>query len=167
MNNTSHSLRHFAGTVYAFANCCIGFLERWLTPLFQLALRLYVAEVFLRSGILKLSDWSGTLYLFDNVYAVPVLPPHLAAVMGTMGETLLPILLILGLAGRFAAAGVFVTNLMAAISFPDISDLGLQDHKLWGLMLLVLVFFGPGRFSLDQWIKKRCPQRNEAGSFLH
>lgn len=143
-----------AETIYTFSSRCIGLLERWGTPLFQLVLRLYVAEVFFRAGVLKLLDWSATLYLFDNVYAVPVLPPHLAAVMGTGGETLLPILLVLGLAGRFAAAGVFVTNLMAAISFPDISDLGLQDHKLWGLMLLVLVFFGPGPLSIDHWIKR-------------
>lgn len=144
-----------AETIYIFSSRCIGLLESWGTPLFQLALRLYVAEVFFRAGILKLLDWSATLYLFDNVYAVPVLPPHLAAVMGAGGETLLPILLVLGLAGRFAAAGVFVTNLMAAISFPDISDLGLQDHKLWGFMLLVLVFFGPGSLSIDHWIKRR------------
>jgi putative oxidoreductase len=150
-----------AETTYEFSSRCIELLERWGTPLFQLVLRLYVAEVFFQAGVLKLLDWSATLYLFDNVYAVPVLPPHLAAVMGTSGETLLPILLVLGFAGRFAAAGVFVTNLMAAISFPDISDLGLQDHKLWGLMLLVLVFFGPGKLSIDQWIKKRWQAKTE------
>lgn len=148
-------LNDSAETVYVFASRCIEILERWVTPLFQLALRLYVAEVFFRAGVLKLSDWSTTLYLFENVYAVPVLPPDLAAVVGTAGETLLPILLILGLAGRFGAASLFVTNLMAAISFPDISDLGLLDHQLWGIMLLVIVFFGPGRFSIDHLIKKR------------
>lgn len=145
----------FAEIIYVFSSRCIELIERWVTPLFLLVLRLYVAEVFFRAGVLKLLDWSATLYLFDNIYAVPVIPPHLAAIMGTGGETLLPILLVLGFAGRFAAAGIFVTNLMAAISFPDISDLGLQDHKLWGLMLLVLVFFGPGPLSIDHWIKRR------------
>jgi putative oxidoreductase len=130
-------------------------LERWLTPLFDLALRLYVGEVFLRAGLLKLGDWSATLDLFAYVYAVPVLPPHLAAVLGTGGELVLPLLLIPGLAGRFAAAGLSVVNLMAAISFPDISDLGLQDHVLWGLMLLVTLCHGPGRWSLDAWLVRR------------
>lgn len=127
-------------------------IDHWLTPLFDLALRLYIGEIFFRAGWLKLADWSGTLDLFDYVYQVPFLPPHLAAVMGAGGEFALPILLVLGLGGRFAAAGLFVVNLMAAISFPDISDLGRQDHVLWGSLLLVLVFHGPGRLSLDRWL---------------
>jgi putative oxidoreductase len=130
-------------------------LDRWLTPLFDLALRVYVAQVFFRSGWLKISDWSGTLDLFDYVYAVPLLPPHVAAVLGTAGELGLSVLLVLGLAGRFAAAGLFVTNWVAAISFPDISDLGLQDHVLWGALLLVAVFHGPGKLSLDAWLRRR------------
>ena len=148
------SLPRPIAATYGFSSKVIGYVERWLTPLFDLALRLYVAEVFFRSGILKISDWSGTLNLFDYVYAVPVLPPHLAAVMGTAGELILPVLLVLGLAGRFAAAGLFVTNVMAAISFPDISDLGLQDHVLWGALLLVPVFHGLGRWSFDAWFDK-------------
>lgn len=142
---------------YRLACHATDFLQRHLTPWFDLALRLYVAEVFFRSGVLKISDWSGTLNLFDYVYAVPVLPPHLAAVLGTAGELCLPVLLVLGLAGRFAAAGLFVTNLMAAISFPDISDLGRQDHVLWGALLLVMLFHGPGRWSLDACSRRRWP----------
>jgi putative oxidoreductase len=138
--------------VYRRAVVAIEGLERWLTPLFDLALRLYVGEVFFRSGVLKIADWSSTLQLFDYVYQVPLLPPHLAAVLGTFGELALPPLLVLGLAGRFAAAGLFVTNLMAAISFPDISDLGLQDHVLWGALLLVPLMHGGGRCSLDAWL---------------
>lgn len=139
---------------YALACQVIDLLQRYLTPLFDLGLRFYIAEIFFRSGVLKISDWSATLDLFDYVYAVPVLPRHLAAVMGTAGELVLPVLLAFGLAGRFAAAGLFVTNLMAAISFPDISDLGLQDHVLWGALLTVLVFHGPGRWSADAWLGK-------------
>ncbi|PPD00241.1 MAG: hypothetical protein CTY35_03030 [Methylotenera sp.] len=129
-------------------------LELWITPIFDLGLRLYVAEVFFRAGWLKISDWSATIFLFDNIYQVPVLPPHIAAVMGTTGELVLPVLLVLGLGGRFAAVGLFVTNLMAAISFPDISDLGLKDHWLWASMLLVTVFHGPGRLSIDAYLTK-------------
>jgi len=142
-------------SLYGRACQATALLQQHLTPLFDLALRLYVGEVFFRSGVLKISDWSGTLNLFDYVYAVPVLPPHLAAVMGTAGELGLPLLLVLGLAGRFAAAGLFVTNLMAAISFPDISDLGLQDHVLWGALLLVTLCHGPGRWSVDAWCRRR------------
>jgi putative oxidoreductase len=139
-------------TLYRRAKALDRLFENWLTPLFDLGLRLYIGEIFFRAGWLKLADWSATLDLFDYVYQVPLLPPHLAAVMGASGEFVLPILLVLGLGGRFAAAGLFVVNLMAAISFPDISDLGRQDHVLWGSLLLVLVFHGLGRYSLDTWL---------------
>ena len=145
--------------LYSRATALSGHIERWLTPLFDLALRLYIGEIFFRAGWLKISNWSGTLDLFDYVYQVPVLPSHLAAVIGTAGELGLPLLLVCGLTGRFAAAGLFVVNLMAAISFPDISDLGLQDHVLWGSLLLVLLFHGPGRFSLDAWLAGKLARR--------
>lgn len=145
--------------LYKLATALIVRVDRWITPVFDLALRVYVAEVFFRSGWLKIADWSSTLNLFDYVYKVPVLPPHLAAVMGTAGELALPVLLVLGLAGRFAAASLFVTNLVAAVSFPDISDLGLQDHWLWGALLLVTFFHGPGMISLDTWLNRVWSQK--------
>ncbi len=146
----------------------IELLERWITPLFDLAIRSYVASVFFRSGWLKISDWSTTLLLFENDYHVPLLPPHVAAALGTTGELALPVLLVLGLAGRFGAAGLSVLNLVAAISFPDISDLGRQDHVLWGTLLLVILLHGPGRFSFDHWLKRRlameCPDSPKPGA---
>ncbi len=129
-------------------------IERWLTPLFDLGIRLYVASVFLRSGWLKISDWESTLVLFENEYHVPVLPPHVAAILGAGGELVLPVLLILGLAGRFGAAGLFVLNLVAVLSYPDLSDLGREDHLLWGILLLVTLLHGPGRLSVDYWLQR-------------
>lgn len=133
----------------------VNTLNAWLAPIFDLAIRLYVASVFLRAGWVKISDWGATLALFDYEYHVPLLPPHLAAVMGAGGELILPIFLVLGLAGRFGAAGLTVVNLMAAISYPDLSDLGLKDHVLWGWLLLVTLFHGPGRLSLDHYLFRR------------
>jgi putative oxidoreductase len=140
---------------HALALPLVERLESWITPVFDLLVRLYVAEVFFRSGWLKIADWSSTLVLFENEYHVPLLPPELAAVMGAGGELLLPPLLALGLAGRFAAAGLGVVNLVAVISYPDLSDLGRQDHLLWGVLLLVTLLHGPGRLSLDHWIGRR------------
>lgn len=138
----------------ALANRGIALLDAWVTPLFDLALRLYVGNAFFNSGLQKLRNWDGTLALFENDYQMP-LPPDVAAVMGTGGELVLPVLLVLGLAGRFGAAGLTVMNLVAVMSYPDLSDLGRQDHLLWGAMLLVTLFHGPGRLSLDHWIGGR------------
>ena len=126
-----------------------------LQPLFALALRIYVARVFFLSGLTKLHDWSITLALFRNEYHVPVLPPAMAAVMGTCAELGLPILLFFGLGTRFAAVALFLFNIVAATSYPDLSAAGLKDHVLWGALLLVLFFYGPGTISLDRLLGRR------------
>lgn len=78
-------------------------LLEWLQSPALLATRLYVAYVFFASGVQSLRDWNATLWLYENEFRVALLPPHVAAVLGTAGEVLLPPLLALGLSGRFGA----------------------------------------------------------------
>lgn len=140
-----------------------------------LLLRLYVASVFLKSGVQKLSNWESTLYLFEYEYSVPLLSPKLAAILGTAAETVLPALLIIGLFTRFTAFGLFVFNIVAVASYSVLSKgewaittafgflptgigfptKGFEDHVVWGLMLLVIIAFGAGRISLDNWIESK------------
>ncbi|WP_296510263.1 DoxX family protein [Rhodoferax sp.] len=117
--------------------------------------RLYVAQVFFLSGLTKLRDWDTTLMLFVDEYHVPLLPPALAAWMGTGGELLLPVLLVLGLGGRFAALGLSVVNLAAVLSLSEIAPAALQQHITWGVVLAALALYGPGAWSLDRWIQRR------------
>jgi putative oxidoreductase len=126
-----------------------------LQPLFALALRVYVSRVFFLSGLTKLHDWNITLALFRNEYHVPLLPPAIAAVLGTSAELGLPILLVLGFGTRAAAAALFAFNVVAAISYPGISAAGLKDHVLWGALLLVPFFYGPGKLSIDHLLGRR------------
>jgi putative oxidoreductase len=130
-----------------------------LQPVALLALRLYVSSVFFRSGLVKISDWGATLALFHDEYKVPVLPPDVAACVGAFGELAFPVLITLGLLGRFGAAGLFVVNAMAVISYPQLwgfdCPAGIQMHFVWGTILLALAVFGPGRLSLDALILKR------------
>ena len=124
-------------------------------PLFALALRLHVARVFFTSGTIKIGNWVGTLGLFENEFHVPLLPPHAAAVLGTAAEIGLPVFLVLGLGTRAAAFALFVFNIVAVISYPDLSDAGLKDHILWGALLLVTLVYGPGKIALDAWTARR------------
>jgi putative oxidoreductase len=134
-----------------------GWLER-AAHVVDLGIRLYVAEVFFRAGLLKIDNWSGTLYLFHNEYRVPLLPPELAAWLGTFGELAFPPLLALGLAARFAAFSLSFVNAMAVISFWHVlgdNEAALMSHVFWGTLLLVTLCHGPGMLSADHWIRGR------------
>jgi len=134
-------------------------LVDFLQPVALLALRLYVSSVFFRAGVVKISDWGATLALFHDEYKVPLLPPDLAACVGAFGELTFPVLITLGLMGRFGAAGLFVVNAMAVISYPQLWQFdcpaGLHMHFVWGAILALLAIFGPGRLSLDELILRR------------
>lgn len=130
-------------------------LEEWIAPIFDLAIRLYIAKIFFWSGLTKIQSWSTTLALFEYEYDVPLLPTDAAAVLGTGAELILPPLLAIGLGTRPVAFALFVFNYIAATSYPDISDAGLKDHFYWGFLMLVPLFHGPGKLSADYWIWRR------------
>ncbi len=125
-----------------------------LQPVASLAARLYVANAFFSSGLTKLRDWDITLALFMDEYTVPFLPHDVAAVMGTAGELVLPILLALGLGTRFAALGLSVVNVVAVFALAEIAPAALQQHQFWGALLAGVAVFGPGRFAVDHFIQK-------------
>jgi putative oxidoreductase len=141
---------------------------RHLQPLVLLLFRLLVAAAFWRAGVVKLADPSGTLALFSGEYHVPLLSPQVAAAVGTWVELITPWFLAFGLATRAIAAMLFVYNIIAVVSYPDLWPDGFwsgligsdfDDHKAWGLMFLALVIWGPGALSLDGlgswWLRRR------------
>lgn len=141
-------------TLLPRARQAIAWLEA-LQPLALLGARLVVAQAFFASGLTKLRDWEITLALFEDEYHVPLLPPELAAYLGTGGELVLPVLLALGLAGRFAAAGLSVVNVVAVLSLAEIAPAAMQQHQYWGALLLAVLLWGPGRWSADAWLSRR------------
>ncbi|MFZ6769860.1 DoxX family protein [Undibacterium sp. Di26W] len=134
-------------------------LNLWAGSVLCLALRIYVGWQFFKAGLVKVSDWSATLSLFREEYMVPVIPPELAAWMGAGGELVLPVLLVVGIFTRPTALALFAVNAMAVISYPALFMLecpaAINAHFYWGILLLVLVSFGSGKFSVDAWLAKR------------
>lgn len=126
----------------------------------QLVLRCALAVPFWRSGVNK---WDGFLQLNDvavllfssefklhlpgGPYAFPA-PGIMAFAVGS-AEILLPILLVFGLATRFAALGLLVMTLVVQLTVPS----GWPLHLTWAAMALGIMAWGPGRVSLDHWIK--------------
>lgn len=139
-----------------FAASCVG----WLASPLLLGVRLYVPWQFFKSGLLKLQAWDSTLYLFREEYHVPLLPPGAAAVAGTAGEIVFPVLLAAGLLTRYSAIGLSAVNVMAVVSYAHVLlgegfEAALGQHYLWGSLLLVLAVFGPGRWSMDEFLRRR------------
>jgi len=137
--------------------------------LFLAAVRFWVSWEFLKSGWIKLTNWESTLFLFRVEYHVPVLPSGLAAVAGTAGELVFPVLLIAGLAGRLSALGLFAVNVMAVVSYADVLlsegfEAALAQHYLWGFALIALAVFGPGALSADRVLAGPAMRRDPVGA---
>jgi len=133
----------------------------YLSPVFDLAVRLWVAWAFLKSGMVKIQSWDTTLMLFEYEYNVPLVSPQIAAWAGTAAELSLPVLVALGIAGRFSALALFAFNAVAVYAYASFlfgseGAAGLQQHILWGTMLLFIVFHGPGKLSIDHLLCKKC-----------
>ncbi|WFE74236.1 DoxX family protein [Roseinatronobacter sp. S2] len=117
------------------------------------AARVFPAMVFWQSARTKVDGFSikdSTYFLFEHVYALPLIPHAPAAVLATLAEHILPILLILGVFARFSALGLLImTAVIQIFVFPD----AWVTHGLWAAALLVTVAQGPGRLSLDYLLK--------------
>jgi putative oxidoreductase len=143
----------------------LAFIARWIDysqPFLALAIRLWIGLQFFKSGLTKISNWDATLYLFREEYSVPLLPPDLAAFTGTVGELALPLFLWCGLFGRLSALGLFGLNIMAVVSYAHVLyspgfEAAIAQQYLWGFMLLILVVYGPGTFSLDRLLVGKTP----------
>ncbi|WP_346841697.1 DoxX family protein [Metapseudomonas otitidis] len=127
-------------------------LQRLLPDaLLYLLVRVGIASVFFLSGRTKveglLSITPGTYELFRSEYALPLLPPELAAHLATYAEHLFPLLLVLGLATRLSALALLgMTLVIEVFVYPD----AWSTHLSWAALLLVLVGRGAGAWSLDR-----------------
>ena len=153
----------FLSAAVAVAGRIRGWLET-AASLLDLAIRLYVADVFFKSGLTKIEDWDKTLFLFEEHYRVPLLSPAVAAALGTFAELLFPALLALGVAARFSAASLSIVNVIAVLSYWHVigeNQAALMSHVFWGALLLVTLLHGPGKLSLDRWIWRRLERSEE------
>ena len=134
-------------------------LEKLQSPLLLL-FRLWVAKVFFMSGLQKLSTWNdeyGVMYLFKEEYSVPLLDPVVAAYLATAGELILPVFIVLGIGTRFAAIALSILNVTAVVSYyATLAKVGqVTPHIFWGSMMLTVIIFGPGFFSVDHWLRRK------------
>lgn len=116
--------------------------------------RFGVAAVFFQSGRTKVEGIftipDTTIELFRSEYALPLLPPELAAYMAAGAEHLFSILLVLGLFTRLSAAGLLgMTMVIQVFVYPD----AWPTHLSWAGLMLPLIALGGGKLSLDHLLK--------------
>jgi putative oxidoreductase len=144
-----------SASLVRYVRLALDVTDNWLAHGLGLGIRLLLASIFFQAGLTKIASWSSTLALFEYEYEVPLLPPELAAWLGTGAELFLPVLLVIGLGTRFAALALFAFNAVAVLSYPALTEVGLKDHQYWGLLLLVVALYGPGKLALDHLIRRR------------
>lgn len=126
----------------------------------MLVLRLTLALPFWKSGLTKWDGWFtlsfGAQALFTDEFKLHILggefpypAPEVMAYASAIGETVLPLLLALGLGTRYAALGLLVMTGIIQLTVPD----GWQTYHLpWAAMALAIITFGPGKAALDTWL---------------
>ncbi|HSS66817.1 MAG TPA: DoxX family protein [Gammaproteobacteria bacterium] len=130
-------------------------LTHWLggfpKSVIELGLRAGVAAVFFKSGLSKIANWELTVQLFAEEYAVPLLPPELAAYLATAAELACPALLIIGLGARFGALALLgMTAVIQIFVYPE----SWAEHLLWASIFVYVLTQGAGKLSLDYAIKR-------------
>lgn len=125
----------------------IAVLSHGFAPLLDLAVRLWLAQIFFVSGVLKTANWDVTVFLYTHEHPVPGLAPATAAVLGTGIELVCPVLLVFGMATRIAAIPLLLTALFLQLTYKE-----LADHCYWMMLLGFLVVRGAGALSLDHII---------------
>ncbi len=141
----------------ALIESLIALLKRIPHDLVALVCRFGVGLVFWLSGRTKVEGWNlfdlkaSQKFLFTEVHPVPGVPWEVAAQLAAIGEHVLPVLLFVGLATRFAAVALLAMTIVIQIALPT----GFPTHLLWAGVLLYLMAQGPGRASVDWWLARR------------
>ena len=122
---------------------------RFPMPLLEFGMRLAVGATFFRSGMNKLESFNTAIALFRDEYRLPLLPPDVAAYIGTTIELTAPVLLVLGVFARLGAAALLVMTLtIEFLVYPE----NWPEHLMWASILAYVLSRGPGALSIDRLV---------------
>ncbi|MBK8750944.1 MAG: FAD-dependent oxidoreductase [Candidatus Competibacteraceae bacterium] len=140
-----HRRANLIAALIGQADDALRVAEVTLYPFLDLAIRLWLAQVFWVSGILKLANWDNALTLATYEYPVAWLDPATAAALGVAIEVVGPVLLALGLATRLAAIPLLLLSLVIQFEYR-----ALDQHLYWAALFGWYVVIGAGPISLDR-----------------
>ena len=120
---------------------------RFPLSVLELGMRIAVGATFFKSGMNKAQSFDTAMELFREEYRLPLLPPDIAAYLGTAVKLAAPVLLVFGLFAHFGAATLLAMPL--AIQFLVYPG-NWPEHLMWGSILAYVVSRGPGTLSIDR-----------------
>ena len=121
--------------------------------------RIAPAGVFWRSGQTKVDGFQireETFVLFEYEYDLPLIPHEFAAYAATIAEHVFPVLLFIGLLGRFSALALLMMTLVIQIF---VYPFAWPTHGVWAVCFLVTWKYGPGAFSADALLERFIPEK--------
>lgn len=122
---------------------------RFPLALLELGMRVAVGATFFKSGMNKFQSFDSAIELFREEYRLPLVPPEIAAYMGTAVELAAPVLLVLGVFARLGAAALLVMTLtIQFLVYPE----NWPEHLMWASILAYVLTRGPGTLSIDRVI---------------
>ena|SRR3990167_10405825 len=149
---------HFATKIYGWIITGGGNLQ----SLFLLWMRMTWGHQFMMTGYKKLIEAENTTQFFSNLN-IPA--PHFSTYLVGYTELIGGILLFTGLASRLIAVPLSIIMLVALGTyhypnlahfriFTDPSSLVHEAPYPFLITCILVLAFGPGRISLDAWIKR-------------
>ena len=110
----------------------------------ELAIRLWIAKLFLTFGVLQLMHWQATLSLAGAENPIPVLAPVAAAYLSTAIDLTCATLLAFGLMARYAAIPLLVLSFITQLRYKP-----FDTQLFWTALFGWFAIYGAGPISLD------------------
>lgn len=126
-----------------------GIVRGIVWPKVELAIRLWLAQLFFVSGVLKLTHWQTALDLARNEYPVSWMSPVAAACTGVSIELLGAVLLAAGFMTRYAAVPMLVLSLVIQLAY-----LPFDSQLFWAVLFGWFAVHGAGPLSLDRLLRR-------------
>jgi uncharacterized membrane protein YphA (DoxX/SURF4 family) len=149
--------RGIAATALPLAETITRFfqaLSRWGDPAIKLLLRSWIAVLFFRSAVMKISNFDMTQMIFHAQSTQWLLPPELVARLTILLEVGCLIFLVLGAGARIMAIILMGLSTMVDPTYQQSIDLAYY------LMVLGLIaLHGPGALSIDSLLARALERR--------
>jgi len=118
-------------------------------PFVDLLIRLGLAQIFLVSGVLKVTHWQTALDLAAHEYPVSWLNPVAAAYAGAGIELIAPVFLAAGLLTRYAAFPMLILSLVIQSNYR-----AFDNQLFWAVLFGWYTICGAGPISLDRLVRR-------------